>query len=798
MELQEKSLITLELPGVLELLARQAVSLPGKERALELRPSFEPGEVRRRQGETSAAKLMIRWHGAPGLADVRDVRSALERAERGGMLNLRELLDIAGVLKTARTAKLYASGDRDTNTEIDYLFERLRANKFLEERITSSIMNEEELSDNASPELSDIRRLIRAANGRVREALQKIISSPGYAKALQEPIITQRSDRYVIPVKAEYRNSIQGLVHDVSSSGATLFIEPLAAVRANNEIRELQVRERLEIERVLMELSAECAAHGEDIARDFELLVVIDLIFAKAKLSFEQSAHSPEQSERNLSLRKARHPLLSKDTVVPIDIDLGESFDSMIITGPNTGGKTVTLKTLGLLSAMAQCGLHVPAAEGSTLPVFGRILADIGDEQSIEQSLSTFSSHMTNIVSILAECGEGTLVLLDELGAGTDPVEGAALAMSIIDNVRSRGAFCAATTHYSELKVYATVTPGVVNASCEFDVETLRPTYRLLVGMPGKSNAFAISKRLGLAEDIIEGARGRIGTENASFEETLTKLEEQRQRMEHELREAEELRRAAHASSRRADKLRRELSVRLDKAEEKGRREAERIIEQARETTDGVLEELKRLRLEAERGERRQEFNESVSGLQRSLNEAEAAINERSGRAQLDAELAEGDLIPRRPIVPGDTVEIISMGIRAEVISISPGRVLTLQAGIMRVTAKESEVRLAEGGGKTDYREVVRVREAQLRSMPASSELDLRGMSIEEATLILERFIDEAVMARLETVRVIHGKGTGALRSAVQGSLRTNKLVGQYRLGRFGEGETGVTIVELK
>ena len=471
--------------------------------------------------------------GAPSFSGVKDVRPSLQRADMGGVLNTRELMDIAGVLAAARACKAYAAGDgKGEKTSIDYLFQSLQANRFLEDKITTSIAGEEEIADAASTELANIRRLIRAASARVREALQKIISSPSYAKALQDPIITTRSERYVVPVKAEFKNAIPGLVHDVSSSGATLFIEPMAAVKANNELRELRAREKAEIERILAELSADCAEHADGISLDFDLLVRLDLIFAKARLSYALDAAEPELSEREIRLHRARHPLLAKETAVPIDLELGGSYDTLVITGPNTGGKTVTLKTIGLMCVMAACGLHIPAAPDSAVPVFSGIFADIGDEQSIEQNLSTFSSHMTNNVRILEECGENTLVLFDELGAGTDPTEGAALAISMIEYARRRGAMIAATTHYAELKVYATNEHGVMNASCEFDVATLKPTYRLLVGIPGKSNAFAISERLGVPQEIIDDARSRIGTESASFEATIAKLEEVRQALE--------------------------------------------------------------------------------------------------------------------------------------------------------------------------------------------------------------------------------------------------------------------------
>ena len=790
MELLEKSRVTLELPAVLELLASEAVSEPAKEKARALRPSADIYEVRSRQGETSAAVTMMVTKGSPGFSGVKDVCSSLARADMGGMLNTRELLDIAGVLSAARGAIAYAASESSGKSSIDFLFSSLQANRYLEERITGSIAAEDEIADAASSELADIRRKMRAASARVRDALQKIISSPSYAKALQEPIITTRSDRYVVPVKAEHKGAVPGLVHDISASGATVFIEPMAAVKANNELRELRAKEKQEIDRILMELSAECAAYREDIICDFNVLVTLDLIFAKARLSYKLNCTEPELTERELRLKKARHPLLDLKTAVPIDAELGGEFDTLVITGPNTGGKTVTLKTLGLLCLMAQCGLHIPAADGSRVPVLESILADIGDEQSIEQSLSTFSAHMTNIVNILAETGGRALLLFDELGAGTDPTEGAALAVAIIEYGRKLGALIAATTHYAELKVYATSTPGVQNASCEFDVETLRPTYRLLIGIPGKSNAFAISRRLGLPEVIIADAAGRVGTESASFEATIEKLEQQRQSLERQEEEVRKKLREAEENARKSDQLRRELTVRLEKADEKARREAERMISDARREAEAAMEEVDRIRRMQAKETDHQRVNEARSELRRRLNEA---VDRASAAAAPPEERRES----ARPVVVGDTVEIRSMGVRAQVLEIAPDRTLTLQAGILRVNAREDEVLLVEGPAQ-ETKKVAQRAAAQLRAQSVSPELDIRGMMTDEAVPVVERFIDSASMAKLAAVTIIHGKGTGALRQAVHQCLKRHKLVKNFRLGRYGEGETGVTIVELK
>ena len=787
----EKSLVTLELPAVLEMLAAEAVGDTAKEQARELTPSTDAATVRHRQEETSAAKTMMVVRGSPGFSGVKDVRPSLARADLGGALNTRELLDIARVLQCARLVRGYIAEDSVGKTPIDHLFYALHANKFLEEKITNSISGEDEIADSASPELANIRRQMRAAAARARDSLQKLISSPSYAKVLQEPIITMRQDRYVVPVKAEHKGAVPGLVHDISASGATLFIEPMGAVKANNELRELSAKEKLEIERILAELSADCAEHRDDISSDFEILVRLDLIFAKAKLSYKLNCQSPSMESKGIVLRRARHPLLDQSKAVPISLELGESFDTLVITGPNTGGKTVSIKTIGLLAAMNQCGLHIPADDGSNLPVFSHILADIGDEQSIEQNLSTFSAHMSNIVNIISECDEASLILFDELGAGTDPTEGAALAVAIIEYCRRKGAMIAATTHYAELKVYATNEAGVQNASCEFDVETLRPTYHLLVGIPGKSNAFAISRRLGLGEDIIEDAKNRVSSDSASFEATIEKLEQTRLLLEKDRNEAAVKLREAQESAKKAAFLKAELEVRLDKADIKSRREAERIIQEARDTAEEVFRELDDMRKKANEQEDVQQINEARSQLRRKLNLSEQALKKDDVEKLPEQKSS-------RPVRVGDTVQIKSMGIKATVLSISSDRVLSLRAGIMNVSAKEDEVLLLEGQSAAKAKSAPKSAPTQLRAAAVPAELDIRGMESLEGVLAAERYIDSAVMGKLKTVTIIHGKGTGALRAAVQQMLKKNKSVKSFRLGRFGEGEAGVTVVELK
>jgi len=787
MHFHEKSLNTLELPEVLEMLSAEAVSESAKDRAAALRPSISIYEIRDFLRETSDAKGLIAVNGNPSFYGVKDVSGALVRADMGGMLNTRELLDIAAVLRAARTVRAYSQAE---GTSLAGMFASLRANKYLEETITNSIAGEDEIADAASSELASIRRHIRAAGSRVREALQKIISSPTYSKALQEPIITMRSERYVVPIKAEYKNSVPGLVHDISASGATLFIEPMQAVQANNEIRELEAKEKKEIERILMALSADAAAHREDIISDFSILVELDLIFARAKLSYKLNCSEPEISENgSIVLRHARHPLLPKKSAVPIDISLGGDYDTLVITGPNTGGKTVSLKTLGLLCLMAQCGLHIPADDGSRVPVFEKIMADIGDEQSIEQSLSTFSSHMTNTVQILREAGENTLLLFDELGAGTDPVEGAALAIAIIEYARSQGAKIAATTHYAEIKIYGTSTPGVMNASCEFDVETLRPTYRLITGIPGKSNAFAISERLGLPKVIITDAESRIDSGSADFEKVLSQLEERRQRMEKEQLEIKKLLIKTQEDEKKAAEYRKLTEQEKEKAAKIARREADRILEEARRTVDEVYDELSRIRRESAK-ENWQEINSTGSEIMRKINSAQDNMRE----------AVEKDAPPpsSRPVKAGDTVEILGIGTKAEVVSVSPDRVLTLKAGIMKITAREDEVRLLEGETAAGAKKIIAKSQAKLKTESAKPEVDVRGMTGDEAVSVVEMFIDSAVLSKLESVRIIHGKGTGALRAAIQASLKKNKQVKSFRLGVYGEGESGVTIAELK
>ena len=787
-ELFEKSMLTLELPRVLELLASCAVTDEGKERALSLRPMTDLDDVRRAQEETTAAVKLLVLRGTPGFAGIRPVAASLQRADMGGSLNTRELLEIAAVLRAACTAGDYGAGEE--KSPISHLFRALTPNKFLEETITNSIVGEDELADSASPELASIRRHMRATEAKVRDILQKLISS-NQSKYLQESIITIRSDRYVVPVKSEHKNAIPGLVHDVSSSGSTFFIEPMGVVKANNELRELLAKEKKEIERILAELSAQCAAHKEDILEDYQLLIWLDAIFARAKLSLKLECTEPKLSEKFMKLRGARHPLLDQKKAVANDLELGERFDTLVITGPNTGGKTVTLKTMGLITLMAQCGLHIPAKDDSTVRIFDRVLADIGDEQSIAQSLSTFSSHMTNIVGILEEADDNTLILFDELGAGTDPVEGAALAAAIIESARGLGAQVAATTHYAELKVYAMTTEGVENASCEFNVETLAPTYRLVMGIPGKSNAFAISRRLGLPEYIIEKAAARLDAENVRFEDVLTRLDQQRQEMEKERAEAKRLKLEMEQSAQKAREYREKLEAERAKVVEKAQAEARAIIEEARAASDLALSELKEMKKRQDKLDW-QQVNDSRAESRRLLNEAERNIGGPAKEVEAPP--------PTRPAVAGDTVELVKMGTKATVLSVNKDGSLQLQAGILKISAKQEEVRVVEGETESQKatRKIIARAEHTIRTAAVPSQVDLRGMMTDEAIAVLERFLDTAMMGKLETVTIIHGKGTGAVRNAVRTYLKRSRYIKSFRPGRYGEGEDGVTVAELK
>ncbi len=787
-ELYEKSLKKLELDLVLSKLADCAVSAEAKDRCMALRPLNDREDIVALQEQTSAACRLITLRSSPAFQEVRDVRASLDRADRGGSLNPKELLAIAGVLRCARGAKEYYDG-ACANTVLDWMFAALTPNRYLEEKIFGAILSEEEIADSASSELADIRRHMRVQSSKIKESLQKLIASPAYAKYLREPIITLRQDRYVVPVKSEYKNEIPGLIHDVSSTGSTFFIEPMSSVNANNALRELLIKEKKEIERILAELSAEAASYKDNIGQDYELLVGLDVIFARAKLSFRMDATAPEiREDGSLELKQARHPLIDPKLVVPISVRLGTDFDTLIITGPNTGGKTVTLKTIGLLTLMAECGLHIPVRDGSHISVFEHVLADIGDEQSIEQSLSTFSAHMRNIVQVVEQCDRDSLVLFDELGAGTDPAEGAALAIALIEFCRKCGSKVAATTHYAELKVYAMRTPGVINASCEFDVETLKPTYKLLIGIPGKSNAFAISRRLGLPEEIITAARNTVSQNDLDFEDVLNQLEQQRQQMESAREEAEALRAETEKTKKQSDAYYAEIKKQKEKAEQQARREAQIILDEARRTANAVYDELKALRKQMKDVADAQGINQKQADLRRQLNEAEAKLSPRKEQVSRPK--------PSRAIKAGDTVELLKLGTKATVLAVNKDGTYQLQAGIMKVNVKPDEVYLLENE-PTQVKKFIDKTRREFKNEAQSPELDLRGMDALEASAVLTIFLDNAYMANLQQVRIIHGKGTGVLRKMVHDELKKNRHVKKYRLGVYGEGEDGVTIAEL-
>ncbi len=790
----EKSIRTLELPVVLEMLASLAVSDAAKEKCRGLSPVCQLEEAVRLQEETQSARERLGLYGSPSFSGVKDVSRALNRADHGGVLNTRELLDVADLLTASRRVAEYDRDRQGEKTVLDHLFSALHTNKFLEDKIRGAILDEETIADSASPELADIRRKMRLAASKGRQILQRIISSPSYAKVLQEALITQRDGRFVVPVKAECKGSIPGLVHDISSSGATLFVEPMGVVQANNELKELQAREEKEIDRILRILSGECAAQMMNILYDYDILVHLDVIFARGQLSYRMNAAKPILARRGgIVLRRARHPLLDQAKAVPISLELGNSYDTLVITGPNTGGKTVTLKTIGLLTLMAQCGLQIPADDGCRLRVFDRVLADVGDEQSIEQSLSTFSAHMSNTVEILRQADENSLLLFDELGAGTDPVEGAALAIAIIQNGRSKGSLIAATTHYAEMKTFAMTTAGVENASCEFDVATLRPTYRLLSGIPGKSNAFAISRRLGLDEEVIAAAKAQMDSESIRFEDVLTQLEEKRQRLEKAQAEADRLWQQSQEDARKARTFREQMEKAKENARSKGENEARRIVRQAQQQVDEIFAELDELRRKMQQQADFQAINDAKVSARKHMNAAQEALHLREETPEPET--------PSRPIAAGDRVELPGVRTAATVVQVNGDGSLVLQAGKMKMTAKPGQVRLIEGQPQ------VKKQAAAPKTGPAptlhlerraSSELDIRGYETLEAESVVENYLDAAVMAKLETVTIIHGKGTGALRKAVHEILRRSKAVKSFRLGRYGEGEAGVTVVELK
>ena len=794
-----RDLRALELDKILDLLAGETCCAAAADMARSLRPVAHKEQAQRLLQETDDACRLMAGFGSPSFGHLTDVTNPLRRAEAGACLSLAEFLRIADILRTIRGISRWRSHCEGVTTCLDDRFSVLLPNKYLEEKIAAVVVNEEEVADTASPALADIRRKMRAAAARVREQLDKLVRSAAYQKALQEPIVTIRGGRFVVPVKAEHRGEVAGLVHDTSSSGATVFVEPMGVVEANNEMKVLKSKEEAEIERILFALSAEVGSFATAIIGDYRILLELNLIFAKAHLAYKMKAVKPVLSDDgHVCLYKARHPLIDPQKVVPIDVALGGEYDTLVVTGPNTGGKTVTLKTLGLLTAMAMCGLLVPVGDNSQLSVFNRLLVDIGDEQSIEQSLSTFSAHMTNVIRIIREADDRSLVLLDELGAGTDPVEGAALAIAILERLRGQGARIGATTHYAELKAYAIQTEGVENASCEFDVVSLRPTYRLLIGVPGRSNAFAITERLGMDAALVEHARSLVSGDDQMLEQVVTRLDARRQELESQLAAAESARVRAERAAKEKEEALEDIRTRRDKEIEAGRQEARRIVERARQEAQALMDELDDLRRQKESAEFADRARQAKSRLRSRLGRMEDAVDPVT-------EQEREDYVLPRPVAVGDTVQLMDMGIQAVVTKAADSQgMVEVQAGAIRTRTPVSNLRLYESKRAEKKGRTVPVAGARVGGLTSRMErqvhtdLDLRGQSVEEALLEVDRFLDNAVLCGLERVTIIHGKGTGTLRSAVHAHLKGHRQVKGFRLGAFGEGEHGVTVVELK
>lgn len=792
--MNKKAYQTLEYYKITERLAAHAASAGGKKLCLALEPMQSLEQITAAQAETADALSRVYRRGSLYLAGAKDVRASLKRLEVGSSLNILELLDICTLLETAGKAKQYArqnDGREEEPDSLDPLFSALEPCAPLSQEIRRCILSEDEISDDASPALRSVRRSIRTANDRIHSTLSGMVN--GSARSyLQDAVITQRNGRYCIPVKAEYRSQVPGMIHDQSSTGSTLFVEPMAVVRLNNDLKELYLKEQEEIEHVLETLSGQAASCTEAIAQDYELLTELDFIFAKAVLAKEMKATCPVfNEERQILIKEGRHPLLDPGKVVPVTIRLGQDYDLLIVTGPNTGGKTVSLKTTGLLTLMGQAGLHIPAAQNSQLAVFDEVYADIGDEQSIEQSLSTFSSHMTNIIRILKEASLNSLVLFDELCAGTDPTEGAALAIAILSHLHKMGIRTMATTHYSELKVFALSTPGVENACCEFNVETLSPTYRLLIGIPGKSNAFAISSKLGLPGFLIEDARGHLSEQNESFEDLLSDLESSRRTIEQEQEEIRE-----HKEEIRS------LREALEKKQEKLDSQRERILREANEQARRILQEAKDYA-----DQTMKDFHKfGKANISASEMEAERArLRERIKKTEKKLSQPK-EQKPKRALRPsdlhlGDTVRVLSLNLTGTVSSLPDARGnLFVQMGILRSQVKLSDLELVEEAVITakQFQKSSTGKIKMSKSASVSTEINLIGMTVDEALAHLDKYLDDAYLAHLPSVRIVHGKGTGALRKAVQGLLKRNKYVKSYRLGEFGEGDAGVTIATFK
>jgi len=787
----ERTRTVLEYDKITENLAQYAVTDGAKAKLRALEPSCDLHTVDKMLEETERALELITFKGSPTFSAPAGIPDSVSRADKGAMLTMPELLSVASLLRAVTYIKKYPDG-RDTGALSAY-FSALTENKGLSDEITMKIIGEDTLADDASPELYRLRREIRRAEDNIREVLARLTVGEN-TKYLRESLVTMRSGRYVIPVRAEHKNDIKGLVHDSSASGQTLFIEPMAVVEANNRLRELQGAEHDEADRILYDLSAKVAAFSGPINTNFRAVTDLDAIFARASYSASLNGIRPRTGCKAIKLVRARHPLISKDKVVPISVEFGDRQNALIITGPNTGGKTVTLKTLGLLALMAQSGLFVPCDDGTALPLFDKVLPDIGDEQSIEQSLSTFSSHMVNVVGIINECGPGSLVLFDELGAGTDPTEGASLAISILERVRELGAIVAATTHYSELKLYALDTEGVLNASCEFDLATLRPTYRLITGIPGRSNAFEISLRLGMDPSVVERAKKLLADDNLRFEDVIVRLESAEQDLRRERSETERARAEALRIREEAEKHARELADRAEAEFDRARAQAARIIEAAKKSSNDVFNELNELRkadakrLEAER------IENARRAIKQQIKDASAQLSDIETEDDY-----ESDYLLPRPLVPGDRVILADIGREAVVKSINGDTVFTV-SGRFETKTDISNIRLLDKTDGASAAAKAPKGRAQYDVRPAvKNEIDVRGCTGDDAWFMIDRYLEEAIASGYETVSVIHGKGTGALRAALWQYFKSDKKrIKTFRSGRYGEGDLGVTILELK
>lgn len=791
--MNQKALKTLEYHKIIDRLTEAAGSALGKAACGSLTPSVDLDEIQTWQRETSDALLRIYQKGSLSFSGAYDIRGSLKRLEVGSILGTEALLQLCKLLETCARVKAFSrreteNGERDS---LDDLFDGLLPLTPLSSEIRRCILSEEEISDDASPRLRQIRRSMKQTNDKIHSQLSSMVN--GSARTyLQDAVVTMRGGRYCIPVKAEHRGQIPGMIHDQSSTGSTLFVEPMAVVKLNNDLRELELKEEQEIEVILSTLSGQAAENREIIEENLQILTRLDVIFARAQLSRSYDGSEPRFNEEGrIRIKKGRHPLLDKKKVVPIDIHLGQDFDLLIITGPNTGGKTVSLKTVGLFTLMGQSGLHIPAFDGSELALFHEVFADIGDEQSIEQSLSTFSSHMTNIVSILAQADDRSLVLFDELGAGTDPTEGAALAISVLSNLHSRGVHAIATTHYSELKVYALSTPGVQNGSCEFNVETLRPTYRLLIGIPGKSNAFAISSKLGLPDEIIEDAKQHLSEQDENFEDLISDLEHSRVTIEQEREEIERYKKEIRSLKERLEQKQEKLDTSREQILRRANEEALKILEEAKEYADTTIKNFNKFgkaNISARDMEQeRSRLREKMTGVEKNL-------------ALKKVRKAKKEVKPKQLRI-GDAVKVLSLNLKGTVSTLPNAKGdLFVQMGILRSQVNVKDLELldepsitAPGFNKTGSGKI-----KMSKSASVGMEINLLGKTVDEAIAELDKYLDDAYLAHMPSVRIVHGKGTGALRKGVHNFLRRNKHVASYRLGEFGEGDAGVTIVEFK